>query len=54
MKVNISGTEDAEKDAGDALNFCSLRSLGLRINPEISTQKGHAEYDPCKKAAGLA
>ena len=23
------------------------RSIGLRINPEISTQEGHAIYDPC-------
>lgn len=23
------------------------RSIGLRINPECSTQKGHAIYDPC-------
>ncbi len=53
MKVNISGTEDAEKDAGGCAELCSLRSLGLRINPEISTQKGHAEYDPCTKGSRL-
>ena len=23
------------------------KSLGLRINPECSTQEGHAIYDPC-------
>lgn len=25
----------------------SLKECGLRINPEISTQEGHAIYDPC-------
>jgi len=23
------------------------KSLGLRVNPECSTQEGHAIYDPC-------
>lgn len=28
-------------------------SLGLRINPQFSTQTGHAIYDPCSKGARL-
>lgn len=27
------------------------KSVGLRINPERSTQEGHAIYDPCARAA---
>ena len=29
------------------------KSLGLRINPECSTQKGHAVYDPCAPGSRL-
>ena len=29
------------------------RSLGLRINPECSTQEGHAIYDPCAPGSRL-
>ncbi|MBR5702274.1 MAG: carboxynorspermidine decarboxylase, partial [Oscillospiraceae bacterium] len=29
------------------------KSLGLRINPECSTQEGHALYDPCAKGSRL-
>lgn len=28
-------------------------SVGLRINPECSTQDGHAIYDPCVLAAAF-
>ena len=28
-------------------------SLGLRINPECSTQEGHAIYDPCAPGSRL-
>ena len=28
-------------------------SVGLRINPECSTQEGHAIYDPCAPGSGL-
>ena len=30
------------------------KSLGLRINPECSTQEGHAIYDPCSPGAAWA
>ena len=30
------------------------KSVGLRLNPECSTQEGHAIYDPCAPAAALA
>ena len=29
------------------------KSVGLRVNPECSTQKGHAIYDPCAPASRL-
>ena len=29
------------------------RSIGLRINPELSTQQGHAIYDPCAVGSRL-
>ena len=29
------------------------KSIGLRINPECSTQEGHAIYDPCAKGSRL-
>ena len=35
----------AAKDAG--------KSLGLRVNPESSTQEGHAIYDPCAPGSRL-
>ena len=35
-------------DAGDLhTRSAGGRSMGLRINPECSTQEGHAIYDPC-------
>ncbi len=32
---------------------CAGRSIGLRINPECSTQAGHAIYDPCAPGSRL-
>ena len=29
------------------------KSVGLRINPECSTQEGHAIYDPCSVGSRL-
>ncbi len=29
------------------------KSLGIRVNPECSTQEGHAIYDPCAKGSRL-
>ncbi|MFV0485749.1 MAG: hypothetical protein ACK5NL_00950, partial [Vibrio fluvialis] len=29
------------------------KSIGLRINPEVSTQEGHEIYDPCAKGSRL-
>lgn len=29
------------------------KSIGLRVNPECSTQKGHAVYDPCASGSRL-
>ena len=29
------------------------KSIGLRINPECSTQDGHAIYDPCAPGSRL-
>lgn len=29
------------------------KSIGLRVNPECSTQEGHAIYDPCAKGSRL-
>ena len=29
-------------------------SIGIRINPECSTQEGHAIYDPCAPVHGLS
>ncbi|MBR1866514.1 MAG: carboxynorspermidine decarboxylase [Lachnospiraceae bacterium] len=29
------------------------KSIGLRVNPECSTQEGHAIYDPCGRASRL-
>ena len=34
-------------------NMCNKSSIGLRINPECSTQEGHAVYDPCTYASRL-
>ena len=34
-------------------DLCSGVSLGLRINPECSTQEGHAIYDPCAPGSRL-
>lgn len=39
-------------NSNDSSNIPSL-SLGLRINPECSTQKDHAIYDPCSKGSRL-
>ena len=33
--------------------WCIDKSLGLRINPECSTQEGHAIYDPCAPGSRL-
>jgi carboxynorspermidine decarboxylase len=35
------------------LNVQSKKSFGLRINPECSTQSGHAIYDPCSPGSRL-
>lgn len=32
---------------------CGERSVGLRINPQCSTQEGHAQYDPCAPGSRL-
>ncbi|MGN0131705.1 MAG: carboxynorspermidine decarboxylase [Lachnospiraceae bacterium] len=34
-------------------NVCNKTSIGLRINPECSTQEGHAIYDPCAYGSRL-
>lgn len=34
-------------------NMCDNSSIGLRINPECSTQEGHAIYDPCAYGSRL-
>lgn len=34
-------------------NKCDQSSIGLRINPECSTQEGHAIYDPCAYGSRL-
>ncbi len=34
-------------------NLCNGVSLGIRINPECSTQGDHAIYDPCAKGSRL-
>lgn len=34
-------------------NMCDESSIGLRINPECSTQEGHAIYDPCAYGSRL-
>lgn len=34
-------------------NKCNGTSIGLRINPECSTQEGHAIYDPCAYGSRL-
>ena len=39
-------------NSNDSSNIPAL-SLGLRINPECSTQKDHAIYDPCSKGSRL-
>lgn len=33
--------------------FCTKTDIGLRINPECSTQNGHAIYDPCAPLSRL-
>lgn len=33
--------------------LCTSSSIGLRINPECSTQEGHAIYDPCAYGSRL-
>lgn len=32
---------------------CGGASIGIRINPECSTQEGHAIYDPCSRGSRL-
>ena len=40
--------QDGSADTGSMYGGCAGgRSMGLRINPECSTQEGHAIYDPC-------
>lgn len=34
-------------------NKCGRASIGIRINPECSTQEGHAIYDPCSYGSRL-
>ncbi len=34
-------------------NRCQGKSIGLRINPQCSTQQGHAIYDPCAPGSRL-
>lgn len=34
-------------------NMCNNCSIGLRINPQCSTQEGHAIYDPCAEGSRL-
>lgn len=34
-------------------NRCGGASIGIRINPECSTQEGHAIYDPCSPGSRL-
>lgn len=41
------GQEENSKTAGLSAKKAGGRSMGLRINPECSTQEGHAIYDPC-------
>ncbi len=46
-----------EKHKETIKNYCSRHdkkiSVGLRVNPECSTQEGHAIYDPCAKGSRL-
>lgn len=34
-------------------NRCQGKSIGLRVNPQCSTQEGHAIYDPCAPGSRL-
>lgn len=34
-------------------NRCAGASIGIRVNPEYSTQEGHAIYDPCSPGSRL-
>lgn len=40
------------RDFGERARKCG-KSIGLRINPEYSTQEGHEIYDPCGQASRL-
>ena len=40
------------KKYGERAKSCG-KSIGLRVNPECSTQEGHAIYDPCSKGSRL-
>ncbi len=46
-----------EKHKETIKNYCSTHdkkiSVGLRVNPECSTQEGHAIYDPCATGSRL-
>ncbi len=46
-----------EKHKETIKNYCSIHdkkiSVGLRVNPECSTQEGRAIYDPCAKGSRL-
>jgi len=47
MPEHIAGQEEAAKK-------CRQRvSIGIRVNPECSTQEGHAIYDPCAPGSRL-
>ena len=50
---HISFNSLAQLEAHRALWQGSSASVGLRINPEHSTQEGHAIYDPCSAGSRL-
>ena len=41
---NSPGAAEAARREGESRRE---KSVGLRVNPECSTQEGHAIYDPC-------
>ena len=50
---HISFNSLAQLEANRPLWQGSRASVGLRVNPEHSTQKGHAIYDPCAPGSRL-
>ena len=50
---HISFNSLAQLEAHRALWQGSPASVGLRVNPEHSTQEGHAIYDPCSAGSRL-